>query len=227
MPVISQIRKTILYVIFSNSKIISIILALTIIIIGAFIFLIPKYQGIRNQGLLDFGNKQENLTNRQLYFERLQKMVDEFNGISETEVNNLRKLLPDSQEVPELFVMLDQLGKDMGMDVVRIAVTTGSVITDDQSETDASTSTEEKKTSILDNLTGNTATANESYAQASRIGTINIVVGIEASDFSYAKFKNMLNTIEENMRILDLNTISYSSDSSSFVLNMTTYYLVS
>jgi len=230
MSMFSQVRKTALYVLFSNSRIISIALVIIILGIGTFMFLIPKYQGIQNQGLLDFGNKQENLDNREIYLERLQGMVKEFNSINQKDVDNLKKLLPDSQEIPELFVMLDSLGRDIGLEVSRIAITPGQIISSDGGGSVDAGSEDEEKVSALDKITGGSnALAKDIYTPLSRIGTINIVLGVSSTsdDFSYAQFKTMLDTIEKNMRVLDLNSVSYSSGINSFVLNMTTYYLVS
>lgn len=218
----SQIRKTVLYLAFRNVRLVSILLGVVIISIGTLVWLYPKYQGIRNQGLLDYGNKKENLENRQLYLERLEDMITEYDTINQQEVDDLKKLLPETQEIPELFVMLDQLSKDMGFVLERVSFTPGSV-TKKTSSSSGSTNAN-SKTALLG--TSN-AYAAEEYDTPSQLGAINIVLGISSEEFSYARFKTMLETIESNMRILDLTTVNYNPEASSFSLSLTTYYLVS
>ena len=218
MPLGSQIRKTFLYILFKNYKIISVVLVIIIVGFGGFTVLYPKYQGIQNQGLLDFGNKQKKLEERQSYLNRLEKMVEDFRTINKTDVENLKNLLPESQEIPELFVMLDRLGADIGMKVTRITLSPQSVTRVNEVSSEKSSQSNNQAL----------AAENEStYSKTVQIGSINIIVGLEAESIDYGKFKNMLTTLEKNMRILDINTINYEPGADTYQLNMTTYYLAS
>ncbi|MDD5342617.1 MAG: type 4a pilus biogenesis protein PilO [Patescibacteria group bacterium] len=227
MAIGSQLRKTFLYLVFKNHKAISVLLVVIVFGVGGFSFLYPKYQSIQNQGLLDFGNKQKQLDERQTYLAKLEKMVETFDSINSKDVEALKELLPSSQEIPELFVMVDQFGQDLGLKVTRIAITDQGSAVSSGSETAAETT---EKKSILQSIAA-TANPNEQVGitesvKPAVIGSLGLVIGLETKDISYSKYKELLKAIEENIRIFDLNSVDYDPGTDSLTLNITTYYLI-
>ncbi|MBU0707697.1 hypothetical protein KKG41_04970 [Patescibacteria group bacterium] len=226
MSALDQVRKTILYIIFKNSKIVSVGIAVVILGLGTIFFLYPKYLGIQNQGLFEYDTKQELLDNRQSYLDQLNKMVDEFNKINEQDVENLKKILPSGEQIPELFVMADQLGKDMNMQVNSINISTQSAVKQAVTVKDNKTisaNTGDSKSWTYASQPG-TEAANV-YSSTTSLGTANITISVVAEEYSYAKFKEMLNTIENSMRIFDLKSVSYTSGGNALSLNLTTYFI--
>ncbi|MDP3964773.1 MAG: type 4a pilus biogenesis protein PilO [bacterium] len=215
MAITSQIQKTVLYYFFKNPKFIIGGIIVLVLLLGWSIFLAPKYESIQNQGLLDYDKKQDTLTQRQSYLSQLQELADEYRAIDQAAVENVNQVLPSEQQLPELFVMLEAFAEDAGLTVERITLTPqgrvqaaaqsrGAVGEDGQSETIESST----------------------LADPTQVGEIGIVMGISVTDFSYAQFKNLMQSIEQNIRLFDLNTVNYAPGTQSFVLNMTTYYLI-
>lgn len=233
MSAFTQLTKTGVYYFFKHSKTVAALLALIILVAGWFVLLLPKYQTIRNQGLLDFGNKREELERRQNYLERLQQMVDQYSEINQASVKKLKEILPDTEEIPQLFVMLDKLAADMseelntGVAVTRIALTPQAPAT--LKSADSGGKETSGKQSVVSTLMNPLGSGQPVYAgtplKTYQLGSINIVVQITIEDMSYTNFKKILNMVEQNARLFDINTLSYQPGDSEMLLNMTTYYL--
>lgn len=213
MSFIDQTGKTIVYVLLKNYKIISAVIAVLVLGFGTLLILSPKYDTIQNQGLLNADAKTELLAARQEYLVGLNSMINKYRTISQAQVDRLSQVLPPEQQLPELFVMLDQIGRDAGFEVERINLSPQS-----------SGSTAPAKAPSSE--TGESGVA-PAPTGLSKISSIGIVVGVKTESLTYGKFKQMLEILEQNIRIFDVTSISYGPDAESFTINMTTYYLES
>ncbi|MFA5106774.1 MAG: hypothetical protein WC497_00425 [Patescibacteria group bacterium] len=235
MSTASQLGKTVLYLFFKKHKLVSGILVVLIVAVGSLAFLVPKYQVIRNQGLLSSGNKKKQLTERQNYLDRLQKMVNLYRGIQKTDLDKLQQILPDSQEIPELFVMIDQIGKDLtnkgvNVTVTRISLTPQTLVSTNVNTTsgDLDQNRQGGVSGLLSPITGtNPVLATPSAVKTYQIGKITAVVDMSVNDLTYTAYKKILEGLENNMRLFNITSINYMPGAQSVSFNLETYYLSS
>lgn len=235
MSTFSQLGKTVLYLFFKKHKFVSGVLAVLVLTIGSLAFLVPKYQVIRNQGLLSAGNKKKQLTERQDYLARLQKMINVYRGIQKTDLDKLQRILPDSQEIPELYVMIDQVGKDLAnkglkLTVIRISLSPQAVASTSVGASSNSQGNilQGAVSSVINPITGsNPALATVSPVKTYQIGKISAIVDLSVGDLTYTSYKKILESFENNMRLFDITSINYMPGSETITFNLETYYLAS
>jgi hypothetical protein len=197
MSFTSQFKKLFFFSVFRNSKAVSIGVAVVVLVVGGLWLLYPKYDSIRTKGLLTYDSKKLQLQRRTEYLNKAKSMVEAYQSIDAEKIAMADLILPGDNQIPELFVMLDQLGRDMGFQVSRIAFS-------------------EQGTSAKPGQ----AAPN---GQVLRLG---ITMGLDLGDgISYGKFKEILSTVEQNIRIMDLNSVSYDASQKTMTLNLIAYYL--
>lgn len=196
----NQVKKLFYFSLFRNSRVVSICIAVVVLVVGGLWWLYPKYDSVQKQGLLTYDSKKLQLQRRTEYLKKINAMLESYRSIDADKIALANLILPDDSQIPELFVMLDQLGRDMNLKVSRIAFATQGAVVDPAIKS-----------------------AGKSGGQLQRMG---ITMGLDMEDgISYGKFKEILNTLEQNIRILDLNSVSYDSAQKSITLNLNTYYL--
>ena len=116
----------------------------------------------------------------------------------------LKQVLPSTSNVPELIAQLEALTKKSGFFMGNLSI----------SESIASPT---KK-----------ATTGKNQTVDSNLRSINISLSLTGGE--YASFKALLDNIEKNVRLLDINSISFSVNegvAGGYLLNLKTYYLES
>jgi len=200
----TQFKKLFYYSLFRNSRAISIGIAIVVLLIGALWVLYPKYDSISKQGILSYDAKKLQLQSRVEYLNKLNSMLDNFRNIDSNKVAMANRILPGEKQIPELFVMLDQLGRDLGVRVSRIAFSS--------------------QTAVPATTKGGQAVSTTGVVGQKQSMGITVVLEFDDS-ISYGRYKEILTAFEQNIRIMDLNSVSYDSSQKSMSLNLTTYYL--
>jgi hypothetical protein len=199
----SQLKKLFYFSFFRNSKAVSFGIAIVVLVVGGLWVLYPKYDSIRSNGILSYDSKKLALQNRNEHLSQINNMLKLYHELDKNDVDTANLVLPGESQIPELFVMMDQLGRDMDLRVSRIAFS-------GQGQTVATASP-------------GIATTPATGGQLKRLG---ITLGLDYGDgISYGRFKEILSTLEQNIRIMDLNNVSYDASQQAITLNLNTYYL--
>ena len=201
MALNTELKKLFFLSAFRNSKAVSVGIVVVVLIVGGLWVLYPKYDSIRKKGLLTYDSKKLELQQRTEYLKKIDSMLEQYRTVQPSDVALANLILPDEQQIPELFVMLDQLGRDLGVKVSRIAFSIQPAAAP---------------------VAGQAVSA-KTAGQVERLG---ITLGIDFTEsVSYGKYKEILKGIEQNIRILDLNNASFDASQKSMTLNLSTYYL--
>lgn len=184
-------------------------LIILLLVLSTYLILLPKYRQISGEGYLDYERKQQTLEAKKKELSELQELQEELSHVTTVEIERLKRILPSSKEIPDIFLQMESLARESGLNVSRVSITEAGARQSDSSN--SSTTTKNKKTSTV---------------QASGIQTINISLTVEGNT-TYDSLKILLDNIEDNMRIVDLDSLSYekSEEEGSFSLNLATYYL--
>ena len=177
------------------------------IICAVFLLDIPKFQSISDLNNI-LTDKEQNLKDKQDLIARVEKLIDGYNQNQEI-LKKIDYILPNNSDIPNLIVQIEALAKESGMNL-------GAV--------DFKIIEEKISGKAQEVRSGGTKTeATKDYH------TMNISISV-AGD--YAAFKNFLRAIEENIRLMDVQSVNFSSGAAEgakagifeFDINLQTYY---
>jgi|GEM_PF-4580288 len=178
-----------------------------LMLIGGYALIInPIVRDIREVGILDFNRESRQLTERQAYQARLDTSLAKYRALATDTKTSLEQTLPTQQDLPGLFVYLDNLITQSGMSMTSIAVTPGSAIT---------------------------GSAKPGDVVSSGLQALNIQVSASPST-EYQPVKVLLNNLELSKRLFDVVSVNFTAGSSAKAeqstnttvsLSLRTYYL--
>jgi Tfp pilus assembly protein PilO len=184
---------------------------ITIVIILAFVVVvvfldIPIVQGVLNSRK-DIVSNQNLLSERENFIKTIESLIDKYKNNEEV-LKNLDNILPGDSDVPDLLVQIEAMANAGGMVVKDVNIT------------------------VVDDKEASKAAAARTGAVAQEKAPSNyktISIDLTATG-DYSALKKFLQAIEENMRLIDVDSISFSGktqgSSSLFDFNITlmTYY---
>lgn len=179
------------------------IILVFIFLVASYVFVIgPKHQAAK---LLI----KENLLNQQLLFNQQQKkldtlkvIIDIYSKVDPADLLKFNLVLPYKYRQEQLFGEFEEIANKNGW-----ILTDVSLSYPDEAET-AEAPTALIGTGVIGSLNPN-------------IGRVE--VSLSFSGLNYQGVKKLLTVMEENLRLFDVNQISFSGDSEA-TLNLTTYY---
>lgn len=220
------------------------IIILILIAIGYFFLLKPKINDIQSIEEETNTSQIATLKNTELLdkVEELQEEYDHIKTSRQNDLTSLKDMIPEGPQMAELFVLAETLATEHGFRLDSIDIVDNK---------DA----KEEPGAGFDPTTINQLTAEEIAAQAQEVGqtTINLkslVVHLTLSKVTeeggqsrvdrgsylvpgqpepnaYQDFKNYLTSLENNLRLMDLQTVTFSNlttEDGSFNLSIITYY---
>lgn len=161
-----------------------------------------QYQQLSENGLLTFQQTAEDLAARQSYLNELRKSEQSYNSLNVERLRLMEGTLPVGLEKNQLIADMQAFADSADMTIYGIDVTLGgnAVASEDG------------------------ATQNQQFTNRN-IKTAVISLNIAGKTNSYEELKSFLDSLESFIPILDLRSINYTSDTSSFALQLYTYYL--
>jgi len=174
-----------------------------ILSLAYFFFIAAKITEVKQQKNSRLPIVQQESAALQAYFkesDELNAFVKNYNALHQAELNKAGYVLPITAKIPELMAQLPALISQDGFQISQFSVV----------------SAEPKNTSRSDEPA---APAENSIKQLS--------VNLAITGGDYFSFKNLLNDIENHLRLLDIISIEFKSaqGSTGYTLNMQTYYL--
>ena len=159
-------------------------------------FVQPTYGEIKNL-TQEIETKEDALEKKQKLVVDIEKLVNQYEDI-EGRVSKVFYALPNKAEIPNILVQLESLASENGM------------IFESLNFSKAQQSAQSKTTSE-----NSAAPSSETAGQQNiieQIRSVSIDINLTGS---YENFKNYLRSLENNIRIMDIASISFSSSSGS------------
>lgn len=182
-------------------------MVLIVLAIGTFVLLLPQYQNIRTNGTLEHKQALALLTERQTYLDNLKIMKTSHEDLSLRAWQSLNYILPHEQDIYLTFAQIEALARDYNVGLSSININQAEQAVDSQNSTNSDTAT----TAATVNTPGN-------------LKEVQININIDGVE-SYNDFKTFLDNLEQNIRILNINSLSYSPGKTAYTITVTTYYL--
>jgi Tfp pilus assembly protein PilO len=171
-----------------------------IVVAGAFFFMVtnPMYNNISDIKVQAASYNDALSTSKTLESER-DALTTKYNAIDPDDLTKLQKLLPDNVNNIRLILEIEQIAAPYGMTLTNIKY--------DATDDSSTTGTTDTTTVVQGGSTP--PTSNQDY------GTFNLEFSTSGT---YDNFMNFTKNLESNLRIVDISSISFSSDSSSGVI---------
>ena len=182
-------------------------LVVLVLLIGIFTLLLPQYHRLKDTGVFESKEAENILAERENYLGELRNMRQTYDDLEIRAWRNLDNILPRESDIYLLFAQMETLARDNGLVLVSININDGSAAASQQTP-----NSKVEKPAVVNN------------SVADNIRTINLSLNLEGIN-SYENFKLFLDNLENNARILDIKSLSYSPEKSTYTVTLATYYL--
>lgn len=183
--------------------------ALLSVLISAAAFLLvvqPQWNRVGVGKELDVEALQNTLEERERYLNQLKALRSNFEKIPATDVDLLSRVLPTDKGIPELLTQLEAIGQQSGVDISDVNISEVA----------------ESRASARQQLQQEVAKSQTSAGSKS-IKSLN--VQIQVTTDRYDRFKQFLESLQTNNRILDVESYLFSTDQEIQTVTLKTYYL--
>ncbi len=181
------------------------VLLLVILLLGFGLFYIikPKYQLIAQEIESTDKEKEAEYEDLDKYYNKLKRYLFAYNEIKEKDRDRVKQMLPEGFVQEELFRELEAIILRKGLLLISLGISPGQA-----------------NTSSKGNMP---QTGKVVESGSADIGEAKITMKIAGAD--YKSFKEILATIESNLRLFDIEKLSFSPEAKTIFLNLNTYYL--
>ena len=106
-------------------KMITLVLVTSVFVLGYYL-LVPKYQEISLGGEYSLDTLEQEKSSRQNYLKDLKKIIENYNQISQEDIDKLKQILPEQKDIPNLFIQLQALVEDNGFILSSVDISEGN-----------------------------------------------------------------------------------------------------
>lgn len=172
-----------------------------LILIGLIFFIIPKYNSLSQDRVVEEKEIQNEKENAQNYKNQLTVFINNYNLIPEEDKEKIQQIIPQENSIDILYPEIESLASQNALVITSLAITDTATLLKNSPQANSGTAT---------------STAN------SNIGIIEIK--LEVSGINYKNMQSFLKTLENNLRLMDVKNIEFKPEdgSASFIIN--TYY---
>lgn len=184
------------------------IIGICILIIAWFSLIYPMYLDVKQYGSSDYQIKKDELASSELELRALKILEEEYMKINHTEFSRLESVLPAVDDLPNIYGQIEDIANSLDLEISNIS---------------ASTPSKSLNETQLSEIVG-TETDIKTVDKSGRLNMVNISVTFTDIK-NYAALKNFLDSIEKNIRVLDLISMNYGNNQESYSLYFKTYYI--
>ena len=183
---------------------------------GAKFFVLPLYQEAVIGTKISIATQTDQLKNRSAYLEDLKKIKKEYESIQSGKIEKLNLLLPPDDQIPELFFQLNAIVSESGLTSSAIDVTK---ITSEPTEQSAPLINKDGTAGEVGSII-----SPSSPKEFSKVKVETLQISLSVANGSYAKLKILLDKIERNIRLLDIQSVSFNNSFESIDITLNTYF---
>lgn len=181
-------------------KPILILSVLVILAVAYFVFLSPLMAKRQELSESVIKNKRDELQKTQLIHDGLSQLTDRYSEIDEYLVDKVLNILPSSSDLPNLYYTLEQLASNANYRLLSTNVSLPSDKNKSNAELDTPIGVDEPK----------------------KIKRVDIILNLEGS--GYSNLKKFIDSVENNLRLFDIKSVSYDPAKITISINLVGYY---
>ena len=188
------------------SQYFNLLLVLEIILIfvfGYFLLLKPKYDQINNQINLVNNQEQRDYQSKVQELQQINSLIDVYKKIDPDYVKKINSLVPVEKNREELFSQINYIVAKNQLLLSQISLASANSL-DKKTEKPATTTAKD-------------------YLASGEVEKVSISISVKGA--TYELLKNFLSALENNLRLMDVQAISFNPKDGSASLTVNTYYL--
>lgn len=190
-------------------KVASVLVAGLLVVGGLFLVLKPMYDEIVVMEAVDLTAVNDELTAKQMQLAKINKLVREYEKISENDIAKVNALLPEGVLVKEeLYSMIQNI-------IIGDATSSNITIYSMNAETEEVST---KQVARSKRVEGSTEDEIPGEIVKTRLS-------LDLKGVDYFRLKKILEKIENNLRLMDVKTVDFNPQSNIVSLGIDTYYL--
>lgn len=109
------------------------VLGLTLLA-GYKFFLYPQWKHFQSLQKADIPTLKKEIQNRQNYLGRLKEFLALYEKVNQTELNNLKQMLPEKVDIPSLYILFEKLAKDNNFKLSKISFGNLGMVPEEESK---------------------------------------------------------------------------------------------
>lgn len=173
---------------------------------GYFILLRPKINSLLKQKeveeeiIAEYSKELDAYNNK---INNLQTKLDSYAGVKDTDIERINKFLPEEPKEKELFIQINNIVRNNGLILGAMS------ISGEDKKRERRTVVETVKEEITDG----------------EAKVVEVNINVDVAGINYYSLKSLLNSLENNLRLFDVQAASYSPGSMGTNIVLKTYYL--
>jgi len=179
-------------------------LVLIIFVAGFFFIINPKYKAITETEQYSLEDLQSGNTKLSNYLAKLIEYKNAYQKLSDVSRERLEKVAPQDQHLENFFAQIENITKRQGVSIFSLSVS--ELI--DAKET---------------NPDGTVNTAAVNALKDSGLGKVKIELAVNGADYMGAK--RLLSVFENNLRLMDVQSVKFDTTSKKVEFVITSYFL--
>ncbi len=199
------------------------IIAVTILVAGFSMIIKPKYELVIRDVEIVRRDKEGEYLIQKSYLDKLNELKNAYQNVRPEDKRKINNVLPEKVEIEEFFSNMETLILRNGLILTSLRINSADL----ELEENKAISKNKEDTSSSAQGQKNIYKIEEAKAETNdlseEIGKIQIAMSIIGTD--YDGLKTLLQAIESNLRLMDIENISWSPDGNSTNLQLVTYYM--
>lgn len=169
-----------------------------IIVAGWLGLLVPKYQSLQETTAQEYAESSDVLHKKEAYLEELKGLEMTYNSLNQSALQKLEGSLPQQDGLPSLFTQLESIVASQNLEIINLDASEASAVSQ--------------------------ANIGESVNKDQGIKHINFTLQVKGIK-TYEDLRAFLTSIEESVRIIDVQALQYQPQGEAYAFNMRAYYL--
>jgi len=181
------------YFLNKNQKYLNMVVAGLVLVAGVMLILLPQWQKISQDNISLVPDLRSERDSKLIYLNKLKKLEQELSSLvnnDATDLTKINKILPSEMNTQSLFVEIDKIINDAGFTLQKISIN-------------------EVKADFSDLIEFQVGDLINLNVFDDRVGALDVTLNVEGG--GYNEFKSLLKRIEENVRLMNIISVDFSS----------------
>lgn len=180
-----------------------------LLIIGYFFIIRPKYAEIIAKADSATIEEETEYQKQLTYLRQLSELKKEFGEIDKRDVEKISDILPYEKNHEIIFAQMEKIVTENGYILTNLSIDAG----------DTGKNKGQRRSSSTEDEGGKTETSD----QAGEVKKLSIRMSVKG--MNYSGFKKLLSAIENNLRLMDINNLSFDPSGAGATFEITAYFL--
>lgn len=196
-----------------------------IVLSGTFFFLFPKFSEIRKVGIFDLQKAENQFDLKQQIFATTKELTNAYDALNLQDVEKLEAMLPKQQDLPNMFVQVEAIAEASGMKLDNVGFTDLGAASQAVQAARVTPPSNEESGSSNTNASATAPKTPKVLDPRNALRKMSVAFSVSGGN-GYEDLKRFLTNVESSVRMLDIQSLSYSPGGQGrYQINAITYFL--